>query len=192
MSKRSYHESFMKFGFTSIVHNGTVLPQCVICKKTLANESMKPSKLKLHFTKVHPVFVNKDIEFFKFKETQLKRSRLDNDSSVMFQSSNVTRASYEIALLIAKQKKPYTIGETLVKSCIIKAAELLLDQKSVDKLSQISLSNDTIKNRIDEMSEDIKLQVIKNIRNSLYFSLQLDESTDISHISQLLVYYSTL
>ena len=40
------------------------------------------------------------IEFFKFKETQLKRSRLDNDSSVMFQSSNVTRASYEIALLI--------------------------------------------------------------------------------------------
>ena len=71
MSKRSYHESFMKFGFTSIVNNGTVLPQCVICKKTLANESMKPSKLKLHFTKVHPVFVNKDIEFFKFKETQL-------------------------------------------------------------------------------------------------------------------------
>ena len=86
------------------------------------------------------------------------------------------------------KKKPYTIGETLVKPCIIKAAELLLDQKSVDKLSQISLSNDTIKNRIDEMSEDIKLQVIKNIRNSPYFSLQLDESTDISHISQLLVY----
>ena len=86
------------------------------------------------------------------------------------------------------KKNPYTIGETLVKPCIIKAAELLLDQKSVDKLSQISLSNDTIKNRIDEMSEDIKLQVIKNIRNSPYFSLQLDESSDISHISQLLVY----
>ena len=86
------------------------------------------------------------------------------------------------------KKKPYTIGETLVKPCIIKAAELILDQKSVDKLSQISLSNDTIKNRIDEMSEDIKLQVIKNIRNSPYFSLQLDESTDISHISQLLCY----
>ena len=33
----------------------------------------------------------------------------------MFQSSNVTRASYEITLLIAKQKKTYTIGGTLVK-----------------------------------------------------------------------------
>ena len=38
------------------------------------------------------------------------------------------------------------------------------------------------------MSEDIKLQVITNITNSPYFSLQLDESTDISHTSQLLVY----
>ena len=72
---------------------------------------MKPSKLKLHFTKVHPVFINKDIEFFKFIETQLKRSRLDNDSSVMFQLSNITRESYEIALIIAKKKK-YKIKET--------------------------------------------------------------------------------
>ena len=38
------------------------------------------------------------------------------------------------------------------------------------------------------MSEDIKLQVIKNIRISLFFFLQLDEYIDISHISQLLVY----
>ena len=37
------------------------------------------------------------------------------------------------------------------------------------------------------MSEDIKLQVINNIRNSPYFFLQLDESTDISHISHLTV-----
>lgn len=156
--------------------------------KTLANESMKPSKLKLHFSKVHPEFIDKDITFFKLKENQLKRSRLDNESSVMFQASNVVRASYEIALLIAKDKKPNSIGESLVKPCIIKAAKLLLDQKSVDKLAQISLSNDTIHNRISEMSEDIKIQVIKNIRNSPYFSIQLDESTDISNISQLLVY----
>ena len=66
---------------------------------------MKHGKLKLYFTKLHPVIINKNVVFFKFKQNQLKRSRLDNDSSVMFQSSNVTRASYEIALLISKQKK---------------------------------------------------------------------------------------
>ena len=79
-------------------------------------------------------------------------------------------------------------SETLWFHCIIKAAKLIFEYKSVYKLGQISLSNDTIKNRIDEMSEDIKLQVITNITNSPYFSLQLDESTDISHTSQLLVY----
>ena len=106
----------------------------------------------------------------------------------MFQSSNITIASYEIALLIAKKNGKYTIGETLVKPCKINAAKLLLEEKSVYKLSQISLSTDTIQNRIDEISEYIKLQVIKNIRNGHYFSLQFDESTDISHISQLLVH----
>ena len=30
MSKRSYHESFMKFGFTSIVNNGTVYLVCYL------------------------------------------------------------------------------------------------------------------------------------------------------------------
>ena len=98
------------------------------------------------------MFINKDIEFFKCKLSQLKRSRLDSDSSVMFQSSNITRESYETTLLIAKQKTTYTIGETLVKPCIIKAVKLLLEQKSIDKLSQISVSNDTIQNRIDEIS----------------------------------------
>ena len=79
-------------------------------------------------------------------------------------------------------------SETLGFHCIIKADKLIFEQKSVYKLGQISLSNDTIKNRIDEMSEDIKLQVITNITNSPYFSLQRDEYTDISHTSQLLVY----
>ena len=70
------------------------------------------------------------IEFFKFKKTQLKRSRLDNDSSVMFQSSNVTRASYEIALLIANQKSIHNRRnciDTLWFHCIIKTAKLLLE-----------------------------------------------------------------
>ena len=44
------------------------------------------------------------IEFIKFKETKLKLSRFDNDASIIFQSSNVTRASYEISLLITNKK----------------------------------------------------------------------------------------
>uniref|UniRef100_UPI0035902D18 protein FAM200C-like n=1 Tax=Myxine glutinosa TaxID=7769 RepID=UPI0035902D18 len=157
--KRTYNGSFLNFGFSSIVNNGVQLPQCVICKKTLANESLKPFKLKEHLAKVHPELASKDLAYFKIKEHQLKRSRLDHGTGVLFQHSKIVEASYKISLLIAKQKKPHTIGEMLVKPCMVEAARLVLDQNCVNKLNQISLSDNTVKQRIDDMSQDIKLQV---------------------------------
>lgn len=55
-------------------------------------------------------------------------------------------------------------------------------------MKQISLFNTTIKNRIAEMSENIKENVVSKILSSPFFSLQLDESTDVANISQLLVF----
>ena len=45
-----------------------------------------------------------------------------------FQSitAEVVEASFEIALMNALAKKTYNIGETLIKSCNIKAASLVL------------------------------------------------------------------
>lgn len=186
--KRTYNESFLNFGFSCIENNGVQLPQCVVCQKTLANESMKPFKLKEHLAKVHPEMANKDLAYFKIKENQLKRSRLDHRTGVLFQPSKIVAASYKISLLIAKQKKPHTVAETLVKPCMIEAARLVLDQNSVNKLNQISLSNSTVKQRISEMSQDIKLQVTEKIRLSPFFAIQLDETTDVAQLSQLLVY----
>ena len=45
-----------------------------------------------------------------------------------------------------------------------------------------------IKSRIHEMSDNIKSKVLSKIDSSPVFALQLDESTDISNLSQLLVY----
>ena len=152
------------------------LPQCVICKKTLANESMKPLKLKERLAKVHSELASKDLTYFKIKEYQFKRSRLDHETG-----------SYKISLLIAKQKKPHTIGEMLVKPCMVEAARLVLDNNCVNKLNQISLSNNTVNQRIDNMSQDIKLQVTEKVRLSL-FRHPTVESTDAAQLPQLLVY----
>ena len=56
------------------------------------------------------------------------------------------------------------------------------------KIEGVPLSNDTVKKRIQSMSCDIKDQVIEAIKRSRQFSLQLDESTDISDDAQLLTY----
>lgn len=52
------------------------------------------------------------------------------------------------------------------------------------------MSNDTVKHRICEMSEDIKKQVVHKIKHSVFsmFSLQLDETTDVTHCAQLMAF----
>ena len=89
---------------------------------------------------------------------------------------------------LLRQKKPHTIGEELIKPCLIEATTLVLGGEKANKLKEISLSNDTVKKRISEMNQHILLQVVEEVRSSPLFSLQLDESTDISPCAQLLVY----
>ena len=64
-------------------------------------------------------------------------------------------ASYAVALHVAKTTKPHNIGETLLKPCILESVKLVLGEKAPQTLKQISLSNDTIKSRIHEMSESV-------------------------------------
>ena len=96
-------------------------------------------------------------------------------------------ASYKISLQIAKQKKPHTIGETLIKPFMLEAAQLVLNNASANKLRQISLSNNTVKECIQDMSQDIMRQVVEKILVSPFFSIQLDESTNVAQCPQLLV-----
>jgi len=46
-------------------------------------------------------------------------------------------------------------------------------------MKDIPLSNDIVERRISDMAEDTETQLIKKIKKSKLFTLQLDESTDI-------------
>ena len=64
----------------------------------------------------------------------------------------------------------------------------MLGEEQAKKIKQIPLSNDTVKQRILDMSNDILEQVTTELKSSSSFAIQLDESTDVSSCSQLLVY----
>ncbi|XP_070409501.1 protein FAM200C-like isoform X1 [Nothobranchius furzeri] len=127
-------------------------------------------------------------------EFKVKRARLDEKATLPalgFVPINkpILTASYEVAYLIAKQGKPHTIGETLVKPAALKMANLILGTAAEGKLSQIPLSNDTISDRLECMSKDIVAQVVADLISSpAKFSLQLDETPDVSSLSQLAVF----
>ncbi|KAG0725041.1 Protein ZBED8 [Chionoecetes opilio] len=65
----------------------------------------------------------------------------------------------------------------------------VLGDKAKREISKISLSNNTVRRRIDDMAADVCNQVCQEIRASAFrASLQLDESTDLANQSQLIAF----
>ena len=120
---------YIKYGFTSILDSGEEMGQCVLCNKIVGNHSLKPSKLMLHLEEVHSKHKHKNAEFFKSKEACVKRQRLDASRAFRQQFQTLVEASYAASLIIAKQIKRYTIGETLVKPCALEIARIVLGQE---------------------------------------------------------------
>ena len=85
--------------------------------------------------------------------------------------------------------KAHTIEESLTIPVAMMLAKHLIGEEAAAKLESVSLFNNTVKNRIEKMSVDIADQVILGVKDSKYgFSIQLDESTDVTNNAQLLVY----
>lgn len=186
--KRKYDHSYIKYGFTSIECNGEIKPQCVICATVLSNDALKPAKLKRHLDTVHSNFADRTPQFFEGKLENLKKMKLGPSGTRFATSEKTLIASFEISKLIVQSKKPHTIGETLVKPCLLKAVEEVLGVEAKKKIEEIPLSNNTVKARIDVMSNDIEEQLVSKIKKSPCFALQCDESTDVSSSCQLLVF----
>ena len=90
--------------------------------------------------------------------------------------------------MIALAKKPHNIGETLIKPCMLTVTSLVFEEANSKKLAKISLSDSTVKSRIDEMAEDIELQLLEKLNKSPLFAIQCDETTDVAQMSQFMVY----
>ena len=184
--RRKYSEDFIKLGFTCILINDEPRPQCVVCSEVLSNESLKGGKLQRHIKAKHPKLIDKPIPFFRQLEKELL-SEKKTMQAFLSHSEKCQKASYEVAYLIVKDKKPHSIGETLIKPAAVTISQIMHGDKIADEVKEIPLSADTIRRRISEMGQDIKCQLNDAVKRGK-FSLQIDESTDVSGLAQLLVF----
>ena len=89
LKKRKYSETYLKFGFTFAINNDLDIPVCVLCQKSLENDSMKPSLLTRHLEKAHPESKDKELDFFKHIESVFKKQCLDK-GVIFFQQTNAS------------------------------------------------------------------------------------------------------
>lgn len=180
---RLYSDEYLKYGFTIISNK----PQCVICGEVLSNESMKPSKLLRHLNSKHPDKKDKPVEFFERKLNVLHKQQ-DTFQLATTTNEKALLASYKVAYRVAKTSNPHTIAENLILPAAVEMVHIMIGEKEAAKLKTIPLSNNTIQRRISDMAEDIQAQVVENLNKCTYFSLQMDESTDISNCAQFITF----
>lgn len=187
--RRKYSSDYLALGFTYVGAENEQLPLCVVCSEILSNEALKPIKLRRHLETKHSEYASKPIEFFenKLKEYQSRKKTLETAFSGN-DNSKAVEASYRVAKLIAKAGKPHTIGETLILPAAKEMVGVMCGEKARKQLNLISLSDNTVERRINEMADDITQKLVKNIRESPFYALQLDESTDIANLSNLLAF----
>ena len=99
-------------------------------------------------------------------------------------------ASYRVAQLIAQLKKAHTDAESIIAPALAIIAETMLAKEATEKVKKVPLSNHTISRKIEYLSSDLKKQIVEHFEShdSELWSLQIDESTDISGKAQLLAF----
>ena len=186
--KRKWNDDYVKYGFTCVTEkDGTQRPQCVLCNSMFSNESLRPSKLDAYFQSKH-------YGVGSVQELNAKRARFDKSGALpalgfVSADKQILLASYKVAHRIAKAQKPYTIGEVLIKPCTLAMVRTILGKEAEKKMMQVSPSNDVIRSRICDIGDHFLCETVSEIRASqTKISIQLDETTDVSNCSQLLVF----
>ncbi|XP_072395278.1 protein FAM200B-like [Diabrotica undecimpunctata] len=185
---RQYSTEYLKYGFIELPGNKN-LPLCLICAKSLSNESMKPPRLMDHLKRIHSDKSDRPVQYFA--ELKAKYERRVTVGSLIAKATKKNDkgllASYKVSFLIAKSGKPHTIGEELILPAVNEIVDTMWGPSQASQVTDaVSLSNNTVSRRIDEMGANVE-DVLCNKLKSREFTVQLDEST-LSYSTALLQY----
>lgn len=161
---------------------------CLICNETLA--VFKEYNIRRHYETKHSQNYSQFIGKLRLDKLESLKLNLSSQQllfqKIKHRNEAATRASFRVAELLAKRGKPFTDGE-FIKLCMIRAAEEICPEKT-ELFKTISLSANTTVRRIEDIGSNLVLQLNENMKKFEWFSLALDESTDVMDTSQLLLF----
>ncbi|CAL9692766.1 unnamed protein product [Knipowitschia caucasica] len=163
-------------------------PLCLVCLQQVS--VLKEYNIRRHYETHHS-------KKYDGLQGQLRRDKINEllaglrkQQSTFIKSREVSeaavKASYLIASEIALASKPYSDGD-FVKRSMMKAAELVCPEKR-QAFANISLTRNTIAERISELSADLDSQLKRRVKSFIAFSVATDKSTDITDVAQLAIF----
>lgn len=165
--------------------------RCGLCSEIIV---CRTSSIKRHFETHHKEIAEKNIE--ERKELISQRLKMtENQTNLLSKfvktNNNVTKASFEISHMMAKQSKAFCDGE-FIKTVMLKAAPSLFQDfnnkdRIIQRIQELQLSRNTVKDRILKMSANISDQLYNDINSCDYISICLDETTDIKSSARLAI-----
>ncbi|XP_076397681.1 general transcription factor II-I repeat domain-containing protein 2-like isoform X2 [Megachile rotundata] len=187
--KRSSVSTYFKPSWESdyffIEHEG--VPTCLICGKKL--HQVKKYNLQRHFQSMHGHHAQLAGEEREAEVAQLKQKFVEaevEEETVSSCSEAAVRASFGIALEIARSSRSYTDGD-VVKKYLVNAAGQLCPTE-VQTFEAISLSRMTIARRIQSMASNVMDQLRQLCATFTVYSLAIDEGSDISGTPQIAIF----
>ncbi|XP_028320890.1 protein ZBED8-like [Gouania willdenowi] len=166
---------------------------CLICNDKIA--SMKRLNVKWHFDTRHATFASKypagDSRKKACQELLSRVQASQQQLRLWTRQGDYNSASFARSLAIVRNGKPFTDGE-YAKTFKLDVANELFDDipnkdKIIKRIQDMPLSARTVHDRTIMMANQVEETQAKDINAAPFFSLALDESTDISHLSQFSV-----
>ncbi|XP_033834271.1 general transcription factor II-I repeat domain-containing protein 2-like [Periophthalmus magnuspinnatus] len=197
MVKRKSFEEYRTFQdewteeFAFVERAGSAV--CLICNDKIA--SMKRSNMKRHFDTRHATFASKypagDSRKKACQELLSRVQASQQQLRVWTRQGDYNSDSFAGSLAIVRNGKPFTDGE-YAKTFMLDVANELFDDlpnkdKIIKRIQDMPLLARTVRDRAVMMANQVEETQVKDIHAAPFFSLALDESTDISHLSQFSV-----
>ena len=130
----------------------------LLCEKTFSKDSMKPSKTKDHLERIRCDKRSNELDYFKALKAKFRNRP---HSETFFRSpANADlqghKASYNMALNIAKKGKPYCIGEEVIVPALEEVIRNVMKTNPDPVLKSVPLIASTVKYQIDEMAHNVE------------------------------------
>jgi len=189
IENRSYKESW-ESDYLIANNNGKL--QCLVCMNIVSVP--KEYNVRRHYTTMHEkkyaTYTNESRRALVADLKKKLKQQTGMFSKILRSQTHSLHASYAVSLELVKAKKPFT-DANLIKKCAVEMAKAFEDSKMAEKFESVQLSHQTIQRRVVAMGEQVENSMLSLVKKSSYFSLCLDESTDQSDVSQLLIFVRT-